>query len=135
MFDINKIKEQVGFHIPASDGQIKICNIKLKQNNLPELPKDYSDLLKMCNGFSNEDCTVFGAEITKHNRYKDIVSFNTAYFHQQPSEWLILGENDFFYFIYDAKEKMYVLADRDSLATEISDTNFAPVLEAILRIE
>jgi len=135
MFDVNKIKEQVGFHIPAGDGQIKICNIKLKQNNLPELPKDYSDLLKMCNGFSNEDCAVFGAEITKHNRYKDIVAFNTTYFHQKPSKWLILGENDFFYFIYDAKEKMYVLADRDSLETEISDTNFAPALEAILRIE
>lgn len=135
MFNINKIKEQVGCHVPATERQIKICNIKLKQNNLPEIPKDYTDILQTCNGFSNEDCCVFGAENTKHNCYKDIVSFNVSYFHKQPSQWLILGENDFFYFVYDAEQKIYVLADRDTLEEESSSKDFSTLLDAILRIE
>ena len=135
MFNINRIKEQVGFHLPASEGQIRICNIKLKQNSLPEIPQAYADVLKACNGFSNEDCCVFGAETAKHNKYKDIAEFNVSYFHKQTSDWLILGENDFFYFIYDATQKKYVLADRDTLEEEISSEDFDVVMEAVLRID
>lgn len=135
MQDIEKIKEQVGFNVPADEAQIKICNIKLKQNNLPELPLEYISLLKNCNGFSNEDCSVFGAEIKNNNWYKDIAAFNISYFHGKSSKWLILGENDFFYFIYDDEQKKYYVADRDNLEEERSDNDFYLLLEFLLRIE
>ncbi|MBR1601294.1 MAG: YrhA family protein [Alphaproteobacteria bacterium] len=135
MQDMERIKEQVGCNEPASDAQIKICNIKLKQNNLPELPAEYAEVLKICNGFSNEDVFVFGAEIKNNNRFKDIAEFNIAYFADSQVDWLILGEDDFFYFIYDAEQKKYCIADRDTFDEEYSNADFMMPLEYILRIE
>lgn len=135
MPDMERIKVQVGCNEPASEAQIKICNIKLKQNNLPELPVEYTEVLKICNGFSNEDAAVFGVEIKNNNWFKDIAVFNIAYFHGNSANWLILGQDDFFYFIYDAEQKKYYIADRDTLDEECSDSDYMLPLEYILRIE
>ena len=135
MLTITHIKEQVGCNTSATDVQIKICNIKLKQNNLPELPVDFCNLIKTANGFSNEDCLIFGAETDDNNHYKDVFLFNKAYFHGKTSHWLILGENDFFYLIYDEIKKTYHIADRDTLETEYSDTTLNSLIELFLRIE
>ena len=135
MSDVDIIKEQVGYNQPATEAQIRICNLKLKQNNLPEVPNEYADLLKICNGFSNEDALVFGADVKNHNWYKDIADFNIAYFHNGKADWLILGENDFFLFIYDSGQKKYIIADRDTLEEEFSETDFMPAVNSLLRIE
>lgn len=134
MLNIDTIKEQVGCNHPATEAQIKICNLRLRQNNLPELPDEYANLLKMCNGFSNEDALVFGAEVKNHNWYKDIADFNITYFHNGKADWLILGENDFFLFIYDSEQKKYFIADRDTLEEEFSATDFMSAVINILRI-
>lgn len=135
MSDIDIIKEQVGYNQPATEAQIRICNFKLKQNNLPEIPGKFIALLKQCNGFSNEDAHIFGADVKNHNWYKDIADFNIAYFHQDHADWLILGESDFFFFIYDSGQKKYFIADRDTLEEEFSETDFMPAINSLLRIE
>jgi hypothetical protein len=135
MLNIDTIKEQVGCNHPATEAQIKICNLKLKQNNLPEIPDEYVGLLKICNGFSNEDALVFGADVKNHNWYKDIADFNIAYFHNGKSDWLILGENDFFLFVYASQQQKYFIVDRDTLEENFSDTDFMPMVNYILRIE
>ena len=135
MLNIDKIKEQVGYNNPATEPQIRICNLKLKQNNLPELPADYAEILKICNGFSNEDVSVFGVEIKNNNWFKDVASFNIDYFHGNAAQWLILGEDDFFFFVYDAAQKKYYIVDRDSFEEELCSTDCALPIEYILRIE
>jgi hypothetical protein len=135
MLNVDIIKEQVGYNKPATEAEIRICNLKLKQNKLPELPTEYADLLKKCNGLSNEDAKIFGVEIKNNNWYKDIVNFNTLYFHGNSTDWLILGENDSFFFIYNSGDKKYLIADRDTLEEEWSENDFMPVLIEILRIE
>lgn len=135
MLDVDIIKEQVGCNEPATEAQIKICNLKLKQNNLPELPTEYSDVLKICNGFSNEDVSVFGVEIKNNNWYEDVADFNISYFHGNSAQWLILGKNDFFFFVYDAEQKIYYVVDRDTMDDECSSSDLAIPLQYILRIE
>ena len=135
MSDLKFIEEQVGCNKPATEAQIKICNIKLKQNNLPELPQRFTDLLKAHNGFSNEDAKIFGAEVKDNNRYKDVAAFNIAYFHGNKANWLILGENDFSYFIYDSEQNKYYMTDRDSMEEEHSEIDMMPILDDVLRIE
>lgn len=135
MSDVEILKEQVGYNQPASEAEIRICNLKLKQNKLPEIPNEYIDLLKTCNGFSNEDAHIFGVEIKDNNWYKDMAAFNAAYFHDSGADWLILGESDFFFFVYDSGQKQYYLVDRDTLEEKYSDVEFMPVLSEILRIE
>lgn len=133
--NVDKLKEQAGCNTPADEAQIRICNLKLKQNNLPEIPTDYAELLKIANGFSNENAWVFGADIKNNNWYKDIADFNIDYFHGQPAKWLILGEDDFLYFIYDAERKVYCIADRDDFEEETSSDEFDLPLAYILRLE
>lgn len=135
MLNVDEIKEQVGCNEPAIEAQIRICDLRLKQNNLPELPSNYVDLLKICNGFSNEDASVFGAGIKDNNWYKDIADFNIAHFHGNGTNCLILGESDFFFFVYDAKEGKYYIVDRDTLEEEYSQADFMPMVKYILRIE
>ena len=135
MSDVKVLEEQVGCNEAASEAQIKICNLKLKQNNLPELPTEYAAMLKIHNGFSNEDAKIFGAEIKDNNWYKDIAGFNIGYFHGNQSDWLILGESDFLLFIYDSSQKKYFITDRDDLEEEYSETDFMTALYYLLRIE
>lgn len=132
--DITKLAEYVGCNKPASEVQVRICNVKLKQNKLPELPENYGKLLKLYNGFSNDDSQIFGAEIKNNNWYKDIVNFNISYFKNNPAKWLILGESSFFYFVYDAQQKKYYVVDRDSLEEELATENFLFAIEYMLQI-
>ena len=135
MSDIDIIKEQVGYNKPATEAQIKICNIKLKQNNLPEMPTEFENLVKICNGFSNEDARIFGADVQNNNWYKDVATFNIAYFHGNSSNWLILGESDFYFFIYDSEKNKYHIADRDTLEDEFPEIDFMTAVNHILRNE
>ena len=135
MSDVKNIEENVGCNIPASEAQIKICNIKLKQNNLPELPPEYTELLKKHNGFSHEDVKVFGAEIKDNNWFYDVADFNIKYFHGNKTDWLILGKSDFSFLVYDSSQKKYYMTDRDSMEEEHSEINLMPILDDMLRIE
>ena len=135
MSDIDIIKEQVGYNKPATEAQIRICNLKLKQNNLPEIPTDFENLIKQCNGFSNEDARIFGADVKDNNWYKDVATFNIAYFNGNSANWLILGENDFYFFIYDSEQKKYCITDRDTLEDEYPEIDFMNAVNTILRIE
>lgn len=132
---LNILKEQIGCNQPATAAQIAMCNVKLKQARLPEIPADYAELLTQANGFSNEGALAFGAEIRNNNWFKDIVLYNEEYFGGEPATWLILGADDWFYFVYNKTENKYGLLDQDTMeASFISDTYIEPMFE-LLKIE
>ena len=132
---LNILKEQIGCNHPASLAQISMCNIKLKQAGLPEIPADYVELLKSANGFSNEGALAFGAEVKNNNWFTDIVKYNQEYFEEQPSSWLILGADDWYYFAYNKLQNQYALLDQDTLNAEWISDNIEEPLFQLLKIE
>ena len=135
MVNLSRIIEQAGCNVPASEAAIRMCNMKLRQNKLPELPASFGEVLKICNGISNEGTVVFGAEIKNNSWFKDVAAFNIAYFKGQSADWLILGEDDFFFFIYDSVSRIYCVVDRDTMEEHVSGDDVQQVLECMLRIE
>lgn len=135
MINLELIKSQVGCNEAANLAQIKLCNHKLQKANLPEIPSAYAELLQQCNGFSNEDARVFGAEITDNNWYTDIFAYNQRFFDEENSSVLILGVDDERYFIYDTTDKEYRLIDQYTYEIVFSDTSFEGCLYRLLRIE
>lgn len=132
---LNLLKEQIGCNQPATPTQIAMCNVKLKQAELPEIPESYAELLKSANGFSNEGALAFGAEIKNNNWFTDIVKYNQEYFDGEPSSWLILGADDWFYFVYNKIENKYGLLDQDTLKAEWISENIEVPLFQLLKIE
>ncbi|MBR1841227.1 MAG: hypothetical protein IJ778_03775 [Alphaproteobacteria bacterium] len=132
---LNILKEQIGCNQPATAAQIAMCNVKLKQARLPEIPADYAELLTQANGFSNEGALAFGAEIKNNNWFTDIVKYNQEYFDGKPSSWLILGADDWFYFVYNKIENKYGLLDQDTLKADWISENIEVPLFQLLKIE
>ena len=132
---IKTIKEQVGCNEPATVLQISMCNAKLKQAGLPELPATYAALLQQFNGFSNEGALVFGAEIKENNWFKDIVTYNLRYFGDEKASWIIIGADDWFYFIYNKEKNKYFIVDQVSFEPEVESNTFEEPLSWILHLE
>ncbi|MBR2137295.1 MAG: hypothetical protein IJ852_04990 [Alphaproteobacteria bacterium] len=132
---IETLKTHVGYNLPATLAQIKMCNMKLKQNNLPEIPIDFANLLMQCNGFSNDDAEVFGAESKGHNVYRDLVEYNLSFFRHQAASWLVLGKDDMYFLGYDQKKGMYAIIDQDTLEAEFSTESLPEALGYILRVD
>lgn len=132
---LERLKENVGYNEPATLAQIKLCNMKLKQNALFEIPADFADLLMQCNGFSNDDAEVFGAEIKGHNWYRDLAEYNISFFRKQPSSWLVLGKDDMYFLGYDKEREEYAIVDQDTLEAEFSTKTLSEALGFILRVD
>ena len=45
--------EEVGKNSPCTDMQITVANVKLRKNNIPNIPNDFAELLKKYNGDSH----------------------------------------------------------------------------------
>ncbi len=129
------IRLETGCNNPATKAQLKIANLKLKTLKLPELPAEFLQILELSNGLSNEGANVFGVEIKTNSFYYDLVEYNTHFFKNQPSNWLILGFDESFYFVYDAQKERYTLIDQDSFFENISSQQLEPVLKQFLRLE
>ena len=132
---ISKFKNEVGCNEAATIAQIKLCNLKLKQAGFPELPDEYAELLMQANGFSNEGVEVFGAEVKDNNWFKDIAAYNLRYFKSHASPWVLLGKDEYFYFIYEKQQNKYAIVEQDSVALEFISDNLQEVLSKFLRIE
>ena len=132
---IKTIREQVGCNEPATVLQISMYNAKLKQAGLPDLPANYAALLQQANGFSNEGHLVFGAEVKNNNWFKDIVTYNLRYFGSEKAQWLILGADDWFYFIYNKEKNKYCVVDQDSFEPEVESDSFEEPLSWILNVD
>ena len=130
----NQIKQNIGCNQAAEDAQIRVTNLKLKQDGFSPLPDEFIALLKFANGLSNDDVRIFGAELKDLTYFDDLVTFNRQFFHQQSANWLILGRDDNFYLIYVPSLQAYQLVDQDTLQPEISSKSLEKPLLSFLRI-
>lgn len=130
---MNKIKEQAGCNAPASEAQIKMCNVKLKQHNLPELPEAYVKVLQEANGITQDDANVFGVD-TQTEWFVDVCEYNIN--HQKtPSTKLIIGYDDDTRVIYDSQDKVYKVVSTELDITDMESSELLEVLEYFLRIQ
>lgn len=131
---INKIKElKIGKNEPLSKPLLTVANLKLRQSSLPQIPESFAALLLEFNGLSNEGSLIFGAELDSTLFY-DLVKYNRNFFHDEVSDFLILGYNEAFYLVYDEDEKNYKIVDRDDFETEVASERLEDIVPYLLHI-
>lgn len=101
---------------PASDEDIKECQEDLINNDLPFMPQDYTDFLKVCNGLAFNGMEIFGTDIVTNEEHYyqliDIVSFNED---RQVEDLLVFGRIDDDLYCYNSKTKKYEVRDLSSM--------------------
>ena len=132
---LDELRQQVGCNKATTPAQIKIADLKLRQLGLPEIPEKYADLLTKINGLSNEGSLIFGAETGDNHCFEDIVTANRTFFRGKKSDWLLLGRDESFYFIYEPASQNYHIIDQDSFEPEMTSADYEPVLVFLLKIE
>lgn len=129
------IFHQVGTNKGAFLAQIEMCNIKLKQLNLPKLPDEYVELLKKSNGLTHDDIRVFGVDIKDNNWFDDIFSYNTQTAKLQSLKWIILGRDNEMFLIYDEIRNMYHVVDQDDFSIDVSSNSLVEILVYFLHLD
>ncbi len=118
-----KDEDYIGLNEAATDAQIALVNVKLRQNGFPELPQDFIQVLKMYNGLSYDGNVIFGIN-TDNNFFPDLLDFNLKVINGKNSNSLILGRDEEFLLVWQAQNQSYSIVDAD----DFSEHRLAPDL-------
>ncbi len=92
--------------------KVLIYKIEMKRKGLVELPDDFADFLKDCNGVRGSGCEIFA--VNPEGPFSDIIQENLRQ-NMAGTGGLVLGYNDFDYLIYDAETGAYQICDKDDM--------------------
>lgn len=95
---------------PASEIDIEKCNKKLGKIGVPQLPSDYVEFLKNCNGMEFNGMQIFG---TENNEIVHHTAQNQIYYEHfdEIKELLFFGRIDDDLYTYNAKTQKYEARD------------------------
>ena len=125
--------DEVGKNNPCTDMQITVANVKLRRNNIPNIPADFAELLKRYNGLSCDGNTIFGVA-TETMFFPDLVDFNISLFEDEETASIVLGQDEDFYLIYDYIQKTYRIIDKFDFEERIRSNELLDVITWILKI-
>ena len=125
--------DEVGKNNPCTDMQITVANVKLRRNNIPNIPVDFAELLKKHNGLSCDGNTIFGVA-TETMFFPDLVDFNISIFEDEETASIVLGQDEDFYLIYDYIQKTYRIIDKFDFEERIRSNELLDVITWILKI-
>jgi hypothetical protein len=125
--------DEVGKNNPCTDMQITVANVKLRRNNIPNIPADFAELLKKYNGLSCDGNTIFGVA-TETMFFPDLVDFNISLFEDEETANIVLGQDEDFYLIYDYIQKTYRIIDKFDFEERIRSNELLDVITWILKI-
>ena len=125
--------DEVGKNNPCTDMQITVANVKLRRNNIPNIPADFAELLKKYNGLSCDGNTIFGVA-TETMFFPDLVDFNISIFEDEETANIVLGQDEDFYLIYDYIQKTYRIIDKFDFEERIRSNELLDVITWILKI-
>ena len=125
--------DEVGKNNPCTDMQITVANVKLRRNNIPNIPVDFAELLKKYNGLSCDGNTIFGVA-TETMFFPDLVDFNISLFEDEETASIVLGQDEDFYLIYDYIQKTYRIIDKFDFEERIRSNELLDVITWILKI-
>lgn len=109
--------------------KILIYKIEMKKKELPELPSEFADFLKECNGVRGCCCEIFA--MNPDGPFSDILSENLRA-GMGGSDGIILGYNDFDFLVYDSENREYQLRDKDGMEISASYQNWEDAAAALL---
>ena len=130
--NMKNILQQAGCNTPASEAQIKLCNVKLKQHGFPELPEGFAKVLLEANGLTADDANIFGVGLEEGGWFDDVCDSNIKHC-QAPSKRLVLGYDDDTRLIYYAEEKLYRV--ESEMGKDMESNDVIEALEYFLRIQ
>lgn len=93
----------------ASTFDIISSQKKLVKNNIPKIPKELIEFLKIYNGIGYDDGYIYGIDVDK-DILPNIIDKNLKLKNQ--SEYIIFGENTFDYLVYNEKKSLYQIIDK-----------------------
>ena len=125
--------DEVGKNNPCTDMQITVAKVKLRRNNIPNIPVDFAELLKKYNGLSCDGNTIFGVA-TETMFFPDLVDFNISIFEDEETASIVLGQDEDFYLIYDYIQKTYRIIDKFDFEERIRSNELLDVITWILKI-
>ena len=109
--------------------KILIYKIEMKKKKLPELPSEFADFLKECNGVRGSGCEIYA--VNPDGPFSDILAENLLA-GMGGSGGVILGYNDFDFLVYDAENREYQLRDKDGMEISASYQDWEEVAAAVL---
>ena len=130
--NMKNILQQAGCNTPASEAQIKLCNVKLIQHGFPELPEGFAKVLLEANGLTADDANIFGVGLEEGGWFDDVCDYNIQHC-QAPSKRLVLGYDDDTRLIYYAEEKLYRV--ESEMGKDMESNDVIEALEYFLRIQ
>lgn len=86
----------------------------LDNHKMPALPEDYLELLQDVNGAYSFTAELYGLNPDEENYIKDVVLSNVRQERADADSVFVLGANEFDFLVYDAKDKVYQMRDRQS---------------------
>lgn len=117
-----------------SDADIDEAQLELSECDLPQLPQEAVDFLKVYNGFSAEGRTVFGIDTKKHFFY-DIIGENLNAELENASDMLLLGESEVVWIAWVLSKNSYAIVDKESKMVLHKLDSFANAVRYILQID
>ncbi len=93
--------------------KVLIYKIEMKRSRLAELPDDFANFLKECNGVRGSGCEIFA--VNPDGPFSDLIHENLKNAMADTGA-LILGYNDFDYLVYDSEAVLYQLRDKNDMA-------------------
>ena len=118
---------------PLNNEGIETAQRDLSYHNLPQLPQDVVEFLKLYNGFQTEGRTIFGIDSEKHFFY-DIIGENLNAGLEDFQDILLLGETDVTWIGWIASENSYAIIDKDIHKVLHKLDNFVNAVKYILQI-
>ena len=101
----------------------------LLQSGFQPLPESFISVLKICNGAQSEGGALLG--IAPNDISLNISNFNKE--HNQSTQRIILGYDDFAFLVYDFARQCYLLLDRHD-GLELDDFKQSELLSALISI-
>ena len=133
LIDYLSNSDDVGCNGSATDVQIALTNVKLKQAKYPTLPDEYIKFVKKFNGLSNNGNIILGIN-TGSSIFPDIIKFNTSVIGDRETSSIILGYDDMYYLVYDYDDNLYHVIDKDDFTEDTSSTSFVDLVPYIMKI-
>lgn len=125
---------EIGRNEPATLNDVSKTRVVLKMAKIPAMPVEYEKLLLSFNGLSNDGPVLLGVE-DGNNFFPNLAKYNKEFFKESKADFLILGYDNFYYLIFDAKDNKYKVVDQDDFGEIIVSDKIDGPLAYLMHID
>lgn len=119
---------------PLTEQDIKQTRQEFAAGNIPAVPEEVWQFLRIYNGFLYDGRCIFGID-NKHHFLYDILGENLAADNPEPNNILLLGSTDSTYVAWLQNKKYYAIIDKSTFLVLHRLKNFTNAVKYILKID